>query len=609
MLDALFHFVATYGLTGFLLVVLFLIIQDPDRAVKLKAIFLKPLFDFFRWGSKQYIASEVAYSATHFLNTHVSRLVPSIPKTKIRIKWVTSPLDPVLSQDGSLILRLTETNDQTRNILAAVRVALPRVVCPTLRLNVESYATCAIDLALLRTLVERLGKHAQPVFQRYFYGPETEQDPRVAHLFQQLVLLDNAGVFVTVFLEELNLLGESIFSSGDGEDKTEAIVAFAVYLLNLAKREIGQKIDLEYISKDFKVGIILLAISWKAQTEGLPPYIRRIGKLIRLGCDSLYVISFPNARDFLARIVSALETEARLVLAKQVPIAPSPSKERPRPGISQLALYRRNSLFDHSTFHEAVAELSLEEGACLQATAVDVSPDAALFEVGGLFGVLTKSEASWHTVTDCREFIQVGTSYTCLLKSIDVQREQLMLSLRSDETDPWKKAPLPHKGDVLDVRVTSVHAGALICQSESGLEIQVPLNELSWFADSPVNVDALIATRIRVLVYDTSVKQHIIRASVRRLSSDPWPEIQKALPKGTLLRATVLQVTPDCVKVELPNGLVGSIPREALLAAGHELADYQNSVVPGQGLDVVVSKVFSGKRRIRLDLARNIQGK
>jgi ribosomal protein S1 len=181
--------------------------------------------------------------------------------------------------------------------------------------------------------------------------------------------------------------------------------------------------------------------------------------------------------------------------------------------------------------------------------------------------------------------------------------------LRSDEADPWKRAPIPQIGDELDVMVNSHYDDALICLSESGIEIRVPLNEISWFADSVVNVDEMINTKIHILVYNTSIDQHVIDASIRRLSSDPWLEIQKELPKGTLLRAIVLEVKPECVRVELPNRMMGSIPRVALLAAGHELADYENSVVPGQGLDVVVSKVFIGKHRIRLDLARNMPDK
>ena len=73
------------------------------------------------------------------------------------------------------------------------------------------------------------------------------------------------------------------------------------------------------------------------------------------------------------------------------------------------------------------------------------------------------------------------------------------------------------------------------------------------------------------------------------------------------MRATVSEVTPNFVKVELPGGLKGIIPRESMLQAGFEYADFETTLVKGQGLDVVVTKVFIKKRKIRLDLKRNIE--
>jgi len=43
-----------------------------------------------------------------------------------------------------------------------------------------------------------------------------------------------------------------------------------------------------------------------------------------------------------------------------------------------------------------------------------------------------------------------------------------------------------------------------------------------------------------------------------------------------------------------------------MIDAGYEYKDFIVNVVPGQGLDVVVTKVFLEKRKIRLNLKRNL---
>ena len=289
----LLEFIWQKGIIAIILIALLLIIHDPDRAEKLKELIFLPLFRFFKRGSRQYMAAKVGYTATEFLKRQIRTELNSVPDVKIKIKWVHSPSDPVLSQDGTLVLRLRETDDQTRNVLSATKVALPHLICPTLRPHMRPHASVAIDLTLLRKLTDGMGKHAYPIFQRYFLSPALDENVEIKALFTKLVELDSSGTFVFIFLEELNLLGETLYSKGDTSDRTEEITAFLEFLLGEARREISEEITLRYFSKDFNVGIILLAKTWKALIQGVAPYIKRMDENVKLGCDSIYIIAFP----------------------------------------------------------------------------------------------------------------------------------------------------------------------------------------------------------------------------------------------------------------------------------------------------------------------------
>lgn len=600
------NFLKEYGLPGALVIIVLLLIQNPDRATRLNSLLLRPIFRFFRWGSKQYIASEVGHATSVYINKRLRKMLPSIPETKIRIKWVTSPHDPVLSRDGTLILRLQETNDQTRNILAATRTALPRVICPSLRSNIQQYACSAIDLTLLRVLAEQLGKHAQPVFHRYFLSPEIGDNNTAAALFQKLVQLDQAGIFVSILLEELNLLGETIFASGDTSDKTDSVVALVEYFLSLATREVGEKMGLEYLSSDFRIGILLLAISWKTNVEGLPPYVRRIEQKTKLGCDSIYIVAYANARDFLARIVEALRTNSHLSLSKRTQVMhPVPAVRTPSP-FSEIALYRRNTLFNHATFQEAITQLGIVEGSLVEGKVMNVARDAALIEVDGLLGIVTRHEASWTTLSACSQVLASGSVRPFLVKAIDTNREQLLFSLRTPESNPWTRSEVPSPGDKIEVHALAFHEDALICRTDSGIEVVIPQAELSWFPLLPTEAEEFLGKHYHVLILERDDNTQSIKASIRHICSDPWPEIQQRLRPGTIMSAKVIRVTPEAVKVELPGGLNGIIPRSAMLKAGYEFTRFEETVVPGQGLEVVVTGVSLVKRRIRLDLKRNL---
>lgn len=90
------------------------------------------------------------------------------------------------------------------------------------------------------------------------------------------------------------------------------------------------------------------------------------------------------------------------------------------------------------------------------------------------------------------------------------------------------------------------------------------------------------------------------------MENDPWPTIHATLKPGTEFNGKVYKISEHFVRVSIDNGLIGKVPRESLLAAGYEYSNYMENLVPGQGLEVVATKVFINKKWIRLDLKRNL---
>ncbi|MBW2003298.1 MAG: hypothetical protein JRI72_01615 [Deltaproteobacteria bacterium] len=143
-LHKVLEFIWEKGWVAALVVILILIIHKPDRAEELKEIIFRPLFRFFRLSSRQYLAAKVNYTSTEFLRKEIWEALPSSPHVKIRVKWVRSSSDPVLMEDGTLVLRLRETKDQTLNVLSATGVVIPQVICPTLRSNLGACPRIAL---------------------------------------------------------------------------------------------------------------------------------------------------------------------------------------------------------------------------------------------------------------------------------------------------------------------------------------------------------------------------------------------------------------------------------------------------------------------------------
>src|SRR5947208_10827988 len=127
-LKVMYQAVEHYGVYGILVILLILFVHDPSRAEKVKVAVLAPFYHWWRWGSRQYLASRVGLSVSEFYRHQISAVLSSAFKVKFKIRWVNTASDPVFKKNGTLILKLEETDDQTRNILSATKVALSKTV-------------------------------------------------------------------------------------------------------------------------------------------------------------------------------------------------------------------------------------------------------------------------------------------------------------------------------------------------------------------------------------------------------------------------------------------------------------------------------------------------
>lgn len=128
---------------------------------------------------------------------------------------------------------------------------------------------------------------------------------------------------------------------------------------------------------------------------------------------------------------------------------------------------------------------------------------------------------------------------------------------------------------------------------------------MSWFFLTPNQCRDLIGSTINVKVIDIDDENEKIYCSYRQIEENPWPQIHKSLQKGMEFTGKVTDITSNYIQVRLPNNFSGIIPRESLQKAGFEYVNFEDNVVIGQGIEVVVSKVFIAKQKIRLDLKRN----
>lgn len=591
---------------GALCFVLYQILKDPNKAEKYKALFISPFYKIGKWGAKKYIGAEVSYQVTEFFNRHMIRNIANVSDVKINVSWVESPEDPILKEDNTVIVCLRKTKDQARNILNAAQVVLPVISHPYLRANLDHYVTKSIDLVSLKILADKLGNHGAYALKKHFLDPQFLEDDKIQELFQRLVQIDNRGFFVSIFLNELEYINEGIYATADSKNRTEEIINFINYLIDISKIEVGDEVNQwHYTSEKFSIGIILLANNIRMVKQGIKPYIDRVNKNLRQGIESLYILSEENSWTFLKRYEEALSSNDRVIIKGRYDITGIVENNQNRKSKVKILLLRKIDILADDLFKEKINASSIVKGSVVKGEVIDVSEEVAIVNALGIDGFIKKNQCSWYNTNSCEEILNVGEKKDFIVKAIDDSKSSLELSLLFPETHPWNNAIVPAIGSEVKANIIKNFGNSLIGLSEDGIELILPLNEISWnditYDDQMLLVGQEVNTR--VIALNNESKKIIV--SIKNLQNDPWPEINKQIKIGTHFVGKVKEVRPFFVKLEIKEGIFGIIPKERLIEAGGAYADYTNNIVIGQGIDVVVTRVFVAKMKIHLDLKQN----
>lgn len=609
MIDKLLETVSTFlsskGFLGAIVLVLFivlvLIVQNPDRALKLKAIFLSPLYKWFKLGSKQYIAAQVGSVATDFIEKHIGNQLPRVAKSKIRIQWVSSPSDPILKTNGTLIIRLEDSNDQTRNIFSATRAAIPLVVCPTIRPNITKPLETAIDLTMLYKLADRLGKHSYPTLQKYFLTPETDNNQQAAGLLQKLRQLDKQGLFVSIFIEEIDKLGAYTFSNGENADKSESIIHFLEFLLAIATRDTEEQTPLDYISNDFKVSILLLARSSVAETRGVDPYIQRVHKKIQYA-DSIYIVTYPHQKAFLSRILSTLKLDNSITLIKNIGLS-TLGVDDVKSDLT-VTLFQKNFLAPDIQFQEKLTTHKIQNGNMVDGTVIDVSPQVAIVKIGDIDAFINNSECSWDKYVDCNDVYATGIDYKFMVKNIYLGSSRVELSNRIPSTDPWL-SDVPDIGDEINVKVRFRTNDTYVSSHEERIQILIPCRETNLNRSDSRWVDKIIGSVCKVVIYDKIDSSRTLYASLVRLQPDFWRNLTRQFPKDMQTIGIIKGKYSNIIKVSLKDELLGEILPSSVTVLGLDYKEFYEKIGIGQRIAVRINKINVGQHQIFLDLDKS----
>ena len=147
---------------------------------------------------------------------------------------------------------------------------------------------------------------------------------------------------------------------------------------------------------------------------------------------------------------------------------------------NRLILSEKVALYEERREKRDELFSSLQVGQKVTGTVRSIAPFGVFIDLGGIDGLVHKSELSWNKVNNPEAGYRVGDHVEAEVIDINHERGRISLSIRKLQPDPWHSTVADFKvGDVIDGTVTKlVNFGAFV-RVRDGLEGLIHISELS----------------------------------------------------------------------------------------------------------------------------------
>ena len=247
---------------------------------------------------------------------------------------------------------------------------------------------------------------------------------------------------------------------------------------------------------------------------------------------------------------------------------------------NRLILSEKVALYEERREKRDELFSSLQVGQKVTGSVRSIAPFGIFIDLGGIDGLVHKSELSWNKVNNPEAGYKVGDEVEAEVIDINHERGRISLSIRRLQPDPWESTVADFNvGDVIDGTVTKlVNFGAFVRVRE-GLEGLIHISELSHqrVAHPGDVVHEGQVLKLKIISLDS--ERHRLGLSLKQAEEAPGPDDAGAgcRPRGPRRRAPRAARAPGAPGAQL------LAVRRAVRAGGRDRHDPRRRVRPGPG--------------------------
>lgn len=312
----IFIAVLLYGLSpvGFIILGIILALHYQEKIQKWSVLFWKFVRFFWKKAEKKIVSNDIEGRVNEFTKS-LKKEMTNFQPVGVQIQWVEEGETPSeFFSDDKLIVRMREHRDQNKNFVYASMVFISKAVLTKAKRYISKTQKESIDLFIGKKLFEKEKPQVIDRFFEDFFSPRMEAG-KIAELVEKYSIMDKAGLFFPVLVQELTFLGEKVFWHRRDDRIIAEVTNFISFLEDYANREIGEvELPQNFEGIYCRCGIMIVARAYKRGLGNISPYTNYIDGLIEKRIDNVYIIgpAFETNVKFIDQIVGQVEQKGSL---------------------------------------------------------------------------------------------------------------------------------------------------------------------------------------------------------------------------------------------------------------------------------------------------------
>ncbi len=201
----------------------------------------------------------------------------------------------------------------------------------------------------------------------------------------------------------------------------------------------------------------------------------------------------------------------------------------------------------------------LKEGDTVTGVVKNIADFGAFIDLGGIDGLLHITDMSWGRISHPSEILNIDDEIEVKVIKIDKVQERISLGLKQKQASPWqeveKKFPV---GSRVRGKVVNVLSYGAFVKLDEGIEGLVHVSEMSWTRriNHPSEV-VNVGDEVEVVVLEINQDKQEISLGMKQAQANPWDEVERKYPVGTIIEGRVRNLTNYGAFVELEEGIDG----------------------------------------------------